>query len=306
MFELFYWFLQWLNLTEKYFEQYRYKYTGSFFSRHKILRVIRHNRNFALGNGSSKFGNHCISTLFAGVSGRKPRNNLSTVGISSVTCGITVNWLISRGRATLSQIPLRFNVSYLVAGFHTCNKLLGFDGTTCAWIKYICWVYAFTPTYRMVAWFSLCGLICISAYFPFRPAIHFSTKRTAVFCISTILHFQLFKPSTDAEGHLFWIKNKFLIWVRDSLVGSSQIGVFSNFWPNLSGSERQSNEPKFWLKILLEARWSPASIELLIDLLACLQPKLWPKHPMLPPNQKLAENALSLPLAALRLAITCR
>jgi len=56
----------------------------------------------------------------------------------------------------------------------------------------------------------------------------------------------------------------------------------------------------------VETKRSNASIEPLIDLVACLEPKLWPKNPIVTQNQKIAENALSLPLAAFRIAITRR
>ena len=62
--------------------------------------------------------------------------------------------------------------------------------------------------------------------------------------------------------------------------------MFLNFWPNLTGPGRQSNELKFWLKPCLETTWSPASIEPLLELLACLEPKLWPKKNILPPKSE--------------------
>jgi len=55
------------------------------------------------------------------------------------------------------------------------------------------------------------------------------------------------------------------------------MGVFLFFWPTLTGPGSQFNGSKFWLKLVLETRWSLASIEPLLDLLACLEPKLWPK-----------------------------
>ena len=82
--------------------------------------------------------------------------------------------------------------------------------------------------------------------------------------------------------------------------------MFLHFWPILKGIWRQSNELFFWLKLLLETRRSAASIESLIDILACLQPKLWPKKNILPHNQKIAENALSLTLATGAMVITRR
>jgi len=62
----------------------------------------------------------------------------------------------------------------------------------------------------------------------------------------------------------------------------------------------------YWLKICLETRWSAASIEPLIDLLACLEPKLWPKNPSLPQNQKIAEKASVSHWRLARIAITRR
>jgi len=50
----------------------------------------------------------------------------------------------------------------------------------------------------------------------------------------------------------------------------------------------------------LEITRSAASIEPLTDFLACLEPKLWPKNPILPPNQKIAENAFESPIGGLR------
>jgi len=77
------------------------------------------------------------------------------------------------------------------------------------------------------------------------------------------------------------------------------MGVFLNFQPTLTGSGRQSNEPKFCLKPLLEITWSLASIELLIDLLACLEPNLWPKIPILPQNQNIAIACIQSPTGAI-------
>ena len=68
----------------------------------------------------------------------------------------------------------------------------------------------------------------------------------------------------------------------------SQIWGVSFFLTNLTGSGRQSNKPKFWLKRFLKTTWSPASKETLFDLLVCLKPKLWPKKLILPPK---SENA---------------
>ena len=50
------------------------------------------------------------------------------------------------------------------------------------------------------------------------------------------------------------------------LGGARKVGVFLFSWPNLTGPGRQSNGPKFWIKLFLETRWSPASIEPLLDL----------------------------------------
>ena len=70
-----------------------------------------------------------------------------------------------------------------------------------------------------------------------------------------------------------------------------KVGVFSFFWPTLTGPGRQFHRPKFWRKLYSETTRSPVSIEPLLDLLACLKPKLWPKNPILPPNSEKSENA---------------
>ena len=74
----------------------------------------------------------------------------------------------------------------------------------------------------------------------------------------------------------------------------TKMGV--NFWPTLTGPGRQSNAPFFCLKIVLESRRSSASLELLIDLLARLEPKLRPKRNILHKNQKNGRKSTSLPL----------
>jgi len=43
-------------------------------------------------------------------------------------------------------------------------------------------------------------------------------------------------------------------------------------------------------QIFVETRRSAASIKLFIDLVACLEPKLWSKKNILLQNQKIAEN----------------
>jgi len=45
-------------------------------------------------------------------------------------------------------------------------------------------------------------------------------------------------------------------------------------------------------QIFLETRWSSASMESLIDLLACLEQKLWPENPVVLKISKTAEKAL--------------
>jgi len=82
--------------------------------------------------------------------------------------------------------------------------------------------------------------------------------------------------------------------------------MFLNFWPTLTGPGRQFNEPFLWLKLCLKIRQSATSIQPLIDLLACLELKLWPKKNISPQNQKNAKNALNLQLASIQLATTRR
>ena len=69
-------------------------------------------------------------------------------------------------------------------------------------------------------------------------------------------------------------------------MGTSRYEVFLKFWPILTGPGCQSNEQKFRFKICLETRWCTASIEPLIDLLVCLEPKLWPKKKHFAPKSE--------------------
>jgi len=118
---------------------------------------------------------------------------------------------------------------------------------------------------------------------------------------------ELFKPSTDSASRLVSIIN-FMIWLESGVFcwWRHKEDIFSNFSPILTCPGYQSNEPFCWLKHFLETIQSAAFIEPLLDLLACLEPKLWPKKTFYPNIRKLQKNALSLPLAAFRLAITWR
>ena len=103
---------------------------------------------------------------------------------------------------------------------------------------------------------------------------------------------EVFKPSMDSTSlHGSIKKNIFWFGWGVRLGQARKVGVFSVYWPTLTGPGRQSNELKFWIKLFLETRWSPSSTQPMLDLLACLGPKLWPKNPILPQNQKIAENA---------------
>jgi len=86
-------------------------------------------------------------------------------------------------------------------------------------------------------------------------------------------------------------KNIFWFGWEVCLGEARKVRVFSVFWPTLTRPGRQSHGPKFWLKLVLETKQLSASIEPLLDLLACLEPKLWLKNPISPQNQKIAENA---------------
>ena len=100
---------------------------------------------------------------------------------------------------------------------------------------------------------------------------------------------KLFKPSTDSASLSVSTKQNVLIWVRGSLGGKSQMGVFLNLdkiWLAL-GANPMSD---FCFKIFLETRESSASVETLIDLLACLEPELWAQNPIVSQNKKIAEK----------------
>ena len=101
---------------------------------------------------------------------------------------------------------------------------------------------------------------------------------------------ELFKSSTDSASLLVSIKKITWFGLGVLLGGRHKVGVFLNFWPTLTGPGRQSNEP-FFGSIFLETRRSSASLEPFIDLLACPEPELWPKNPILHKNPKMAEKA---------------
>ena len=117
---------------------------------------------------------------------------------------------------------------------------------------------------------------------------------------------ELFKPSTDSASLLVSMKKNYLIWVWAFVLVTPQRGHVFEFLNNFGGPSAPIQWAIFWLKLFVETRRSAASIEPLIDLLACLEPKSWPKKPILPPNQKIAENVLSFPLAASVITITRR
>jgi len=100
---------------------------------------------------------------------------------------------------------------------------------------------------------------------------------------------ELFKPSTDSTSLLVSIKKNFLIWMGGFLLVTSQrrrvfefLNHFNQLWAPIQWAI-------FWLKLFVETKRSNASIEPLIDLVACLEPKLWPKNPIVTQNQKIAE-----------------
>ena len=90
---------------------------------------------------------------------------------------------------------------------------------------------------------------------------------------------ELFTSSTDSASLLVSIKKKYFIWVRCFLWGTSQSGgvfwILTEFdWPWT---------PIQWAKILTQTFSRNYMIirvyrEPLIDLLECLEPKLWPKN----------------------------
>jgi len=128
---------------------------------------------------------------------------------------------------------------------------------------------------------------------------HYSGSRLFGYNLPATIARELFKPSTDAGRLLGSILKKnfwFGWWVR--LGEARKVGALSVFWPTLTGRGRQSHGPKFWLKLFVETRWSPTWIEPLLDLLACLEPKLWPKKNILPPKSENCRKCMSLPLAS--------
>jgi len=82
-----------------------------------------------------------------------------------------------------------------------------------------------------------------------------------------------FKPTTDSASLLVKIEKIFRFGSGVLFGGRHKWGYFCIFWSILAGHRRQSNEPFFWLNIVLESRLSSASLEPLIDFLAYLEAK---------------------------------
>ena len=90
---------------------------------------------------------------------------------------------------------------------------------------------------------------------------------------------ELFKPSTDSASLLVSIKNHSVDLGVGFSWGERHKVFFLDFLTSLTARGRKYNEPFF------------RAFELLIDFLACLEPELWPKNPIVPQNQKIAEEA---------------
>ena len=56
-------------------------------------------------------------------------------------------------------------------------------------------------------------------------------------------------------------KNLCVLGLAFSVGDVTSGGVFAFFWPTLPGPGRQSNEPIFWRKVLLNTRLSSESLE---------------------------------------------
>ena len=80
---------------------------------------------------------------------------------------------------------------------------------------------------------------------------------------------ELFKPSTDAASLLGCIKKKLLIWVRGLPGRGSQSGGVFVFLTNFDGP------------------WTP--IQWAKKFGSCLEPKLWPINPILPPKSAFSD-----------------
>ena len=87
---------------------------------------------------------------------------------------------------------------------------------------------------------------------------------------------QLIKPSTDSASPLVEIEIFFLLRSGDTY-GAHHKGfcLFGEFYQAL-GSNPMSQY--FWIKIVLESRLSPKSLEPVFGFLAYLEPKLWLKN----------------------------
>jgi len=67
----------------------------------------------------------------------------------------------------------------------------------------------------------------------------------------------MFKPSADSANLLVPSQKKFFFSGLRTPLGDVTSGVVLAFlWPTLPGPRRQSNEPIFWFKLLMETRLS--------------------------------------------------
>ena len=113
-------------------------------------------------------------------------------------------------------------------------------------------------------------------------------KRFKPYNLPAAIVTELFKPSTDSASLLVSIKNKYLIWVWGFLFVTSQRRHVFEFLTHFDWGWALIQCAIFMAQTFLETRRPSASLEPLIDLLACLEPKLWPKNPVV---HKTAEKA---------------
>ena len=111
-----------------------------------------------------------------------------------------------------------------------------------------------------------------------------------------------FKSSTDSASLAVSIKTKnYLIWVCFFSWWRHKEGIFLHSWITLTGHGLWFNKPFLWLKGFVKTRRFTPSHEPLIDLLACLELKLWHKNPLCAKLQK--KHVFHW--RPVRLAITC-
>jgi len=183
---------------------------------------------------------------------------------------------------SLPALKLGVTVSYIDHAFQTCNVFW-----TCHMITSNNCVQLLTKNFRTLSasWDKIDMLITFTSLALWRPPIKHFCPCLQRYNLPTDSGRELFRPFMDSACLQVQIeKNYFVLGVGFSMGVVRNGGVFSSFLPTLPGPGCQTNEPIFWLKVFLERRSSPESLDSLMGFPAHLESRLWLK------NQKMVKN----------------